>query len=140
MKRVYTYRIDEEHLPEGAASCIVWALTKWAKASKGKLQFYRSQTRPDIIFSGAKPPDAFKIAWCQVIGVEVFSITFDPDVAWATTWWQRTFTQRTDFRKLALHEIGHVLLGMDHSPDPMSIMHYAPKWAEIDSASQKLVA
>lgn len=135
MSRTYTCRIDERHLPKGAKSCIEWALNQWAKASNGRLQFLLSYGSPDIMFSGAETP-AGKVAWCQPLGNGAFHITFDTRRKWATTWAQRTFLNRSDFRKFALHEIGHVVFGNDHSDNPESIMYYAPKWAEIDEETR----
>ena len=137
MSRIYTYRIDDEHLPKGAARCIEWALTQWAKASKGRIQFFLSHGSPDIMFSGGKPPrnernpsDPFE-AYYFHLGNGVYSVIFDPDVKWSTSWWQRG----ADFKKLCLHELGHVILGPNHSDDPESIMFYRPQTSRIDRAS-----
>lgn len=138
--KTYTYRIDEDHLPKGAAKCIVWALTQWAKASNGKIQFFYSHGSPDIMFSGGEPPEKPAVAWWFDLGKGVHSVIFDPAVSWATTWWHRAFTTCVDLRTLALHEIGHVLLGPDHSDDPESIMYFRPRSAKIDSASIQSLA
>lgn len=138
--RVFTYRIDSENLPKGAEACIVWALTQWAKASKGRIRFFQSHSSPDIMFSGGEPPEKPAVAWWFDLGKGVHSIIFDPAVSWATTWWHRAFKDRADLRTLALHEIGHVLLGPDHSKDPESIMYFRPRSAKIDPASIQSLA
>lgn len=139
MPRVYTYRIDEKHLPKGAKSCIEWAMTQWMKASNGRVRFTFSYGSPDIMFAGGEPPEKPAVAWWFDLGNGVHSIIFDPATSWATTWWHRTFTDRADLRTLALHEIGHVLLGPEHSNDPESIMYFRPERAEIHSASRTKV-
>jgi len=139
--KTYAYRIDAAHLPKGASARIVWALNKWQKQSGGRVRFHPDSQEPNIIFSGAEPPpneknplDPFE-AYYFDLGNGVFSIIFDPSVKWATTWLQRRSPWHHDFDKLALHEIGHVLLGPDHSEDPESLMYFKPKRAVIDAAS-----
>ncbi len=114
--------------------------TKEAKKEGKTLLFVPSKSRPDIMFSGAATPVEGTVAWCYPLGGQVFSIVFDPNVRWATTPFERMFRKRlklVDFRKLALHEIWHVLHGSDHSNDPNSLGYYKPSAAKIDSASIK---
>lgn len=144
--RVFTYRIDEKHLPKGASARIVWALNEWQKQSGGIVSFHPDSKKPNIIFSGAEPPpneknplDPFE-AYYFDLGHGVFSIIFAPSVKWATTWLHRRLSWYHDFDKLLLHEIGHVLLGPEHSDDPESIMYFRPRSAKIDPASIQSLA
>ena len=139
--KTYAYRIDAERLPKGASERIVWALNKWQKESGGRVRFHQDSEEPNIIFASGKPPpneknplDPFE-AYYFNLGNGVFSIVFDPNVRWATTWLQRLLPWYHDFDKLLLHEIGHVLLGPDHSEDPNSLMYFRPASASIDSAT-----
>ena len=144
--KTYAYRIDAARLPKGAAERIVWALNKWQKESGGRVRFQQDSEKPNIIFASGKPPpneknplDPFE-AYYYNLGNGVFSIVFDPSVRWATTWLQRKLPWYHDFDKMLLHEIGHVLLGPDHSDDPESIMYFKPKQAAIDNTTLKLLS
>ena len=136
--RTYTYSIHHSNLPKGAEACIVWAMRQWEKASKGKIRFTKAK-KADILIQGGEPPDG-KIAYWYDLRKGVHSIIFDPAQPWATSWWHRFTGRLPDFRTLALHEIGHVLLGPDHSNDPESIMYFKPKQAVIDNTTLKLLS
>ncbi len=131
--KTYTYSIHPSNLPKGAEACIVWAMRQWEKASKGRIRFVKAK-KADILIQGGEPPDG-KIAYWYDLGRGVHSIIFDPAQPWATTWWHRFTGRLPDFRILALHELGHVLLGPDHSNDPASIMNAAPTVSSIDRTS-----
>lgn len=131
--RVFTYRIDPSNLPKGAEACIVWALDQYTNASEGRIRFSKAK-KADILFSGGKPASGAHASHFD-LGGGVHSIIYDPSLPWATTWWHRFLGMIPDFRRLTLHELGHVILGADHSDDPTSIMHARPKVSAIDPAT-----
>jgi hypothetical protein len=130
MSRVFTYSIDDTNLPKGSVACIEWALTQWAKSTSNRIQFYRTRLHPQILFTAGKPPDGSQ-AYHHDLGNGVHSIIFNPALPWATTWWHRFLGRVPDFRRLALHEIGHALGIVEHSDDPTSIMHARPTVSNI---------
>jgi hypothetical protein len=131
------YSIERGTMSPRDVDCVLWALSEWERAAKGKLRFVEDSAFADWRFFFAHHPNwPEKIALCTHSDPK--AITFDPREKWAVTPWQRFWGTGSCLRTYALHEIGHAL-GLRHSQNVNSLMHPKPVNARIDVESQKQV-
>ena len=67
-----------------------------------------------------KHPD--RVAYCQDVGTDLWSIRLEKDIKWATSRWGRFWGNGEDALAAIVHELGHVF-DLPHASDPSWVMH-----------------